>query len=66
MKILPLSSLQRDLNTYGLLLLTGSHPSLLLKDDGSEILKVNFVFAASGSVHTNVTYFKLQEWDHFI
>lgn len=66
MKILPLSSLQRDLNTYGLLLLTGSHPSLLLKDDGSEILKVNFVCAASGSVHTNVTYFKLQEWDHFI
>lgn len=28
----------KSFNTYGLLLLTGSHPGLLLKDDGSEIL----------------------------
>ena len=44
-------------SAYSLLLSTGSYPSLLLKDDGSEILKVNFVCATVWSVHNNVIYF---------
>lgn len=46
----------RYLDTHGLLFLIDSHPCLLLKDDGSEILKVNFVCDTPWPVHTNVLH----------
>lgn len=46
----------RYLDTHGLLFLIDSHPCLLLKDDGSEILKVNFVCDTPWPVPTNVLH----------
>lgn len=56
MKLLLLSSLL-SLTAYGLLLLFGGHLGLLLKDDGTESLKVNFVRATVELVHISVIYF---------